>query len=284
MAMAKSAAERKFVEDGLLQDLRLDGRSRYDIRPINLQPSVIPQASGSARVRLGGTDVLVGVKVEIGTPLPDHPACGRMMFSVDVAPTASPSFEGRGADALATQLTHALTQCFGGSASGSGAAFAPKDLGIIPGRTCWVVYVDGLVLAADGSVLDVLAIATKAALADMRVPKVSVVGGTSEEDPLDFEVDEDASAFLQLPMDGVPVVVTLRQCGRHYYVDATSDEEALTHPGMSISVNSKGEVCGMLKTGAGGIDPSAIREIVEVAQRLGKEIHEAVDKNMVIAV
>lgn len=45
----------------------------------------------------------------------------------------------------------------------------------------------------------------------MRVPKVSVVGGTSEEDPLDFEVDEDASAFLQLPMDGVPVVVTLRQ-------------------------------------------------------------------------
>ena len=43
----------------------------------------------------------------------------------------------------------------------AGAAFPPNELGIIPGRTCWVVNVDGLVLAADGSLLDVLAIAAK---------------------------------------------------------------------------------------------------------------------------
>jgi hypothetical protein len=36
-------AERRYVEDGLLHDVRNDGRSRLDFRPIVLQSSLIPQ-------------------------------------------------------------------------------------------------------------------------------------------------------------------------------------------------------------------------------------------------
>jgi hypothetical protein len=52
---------------------------------------------------------------------------------------------------------------------------------------------------------------TQAALADTRVPKVNVVDADGVDQPADFEVDEDPRAAQQLPLDGVPVVVTLRQ-------------------------------------------------------------------------
>lgn len=278
----RSVAERKFVEDGLTQDLRLDGRARLDLRPLHIQPSMIPQASGSARVKMGGTDVIVGVKVEIGIPLASAPTSGRLVFGVDVSATASLAFQGRGGEELSVELTHALTQCFGGSATGAGAAFPPGELGIIPGRTCWVVYVDGLVLSADGAILDVLAIAAKAALADTRVPLVAVTGSnqSGEEDTLDFEVEDDPSKALQLPQQSVPVILTLRQCGKEYYVDATSSEEALMHPGMSVAVNSKGLVCGMLKTGVGGVAPSTLQQMIAHAQTLACTLHTQIDRQI----
>ena len=83
--------------------------------------------------------------------------------------------QGRGGEQWGAELTAALQQCFGGSPSGAGAAFPPSSLGIIPGRTCWVLYVDAVVLAADGAVLDALALATKVC-ADTAAVLPSLVG------------------------------------------------------------------------------------------------------------
>mmetsp|Transcript_34590 Transcript_34590/g.58096 ORF Transcript_34590/g.58096 Transcript_34590/m.58096 type:complete len:290 (+) Transcript_34590:171-1040(+) len=279
MALVLSKAEQQFIYDGIVQNIRVDGRGREDFRAITLEQGVVPQASGSARLRLGGTDVLVGVKVEIGTPLPEHPSCGRTQFSVDVSANASLSFEGRGGEDLAAELTQALEKCFGGSSTGAGAALDPKDLGIIDGRTCWVVNVDGLVLAADGNLLDALAAAAKAALADTRVPKVTIVGGTAAEDVADFEVNEDPNACLPLDMKAVPVIITLRHTNGHYYADANAQEEALQHPGLSVAVNSNGTLCGLLKCGATGLDPSVTREMMEVAQKMALDLHKSLDRN-----
>ena len=58
-----SAAEKEYIEQGVEQDIRNDGRGRLDYRPIEVQLGLIAQASGSARLRLGKTDVVVGVKV-----------------------------------------------------------------------------------------------------------------------------------------------------------------------------------------------------------------------------
>ncbi len=45
-------------------------------------------------------------------------------------------------------------------------------MSIVTGKTCWVLFVDALVLNMDGNVLDALALGIKAALADTRIPKV----------------------------------------------------------------------------------------------------------------
>ena len=52
---------------------RLDGRGLRDTREFKIEQGLIERAEGSARVHLGKTDVLVGVKVETGEPFPDTP-------------------------------------------------------------------------------------------------------------------------------------------------------------------------------------------------------------------
>mmetsp|Transcript_25557 Transcript_25557/g.35262 ORF Transcript_25557/g.35262 Transcript_25557/m.35262 type:complete len:290 (+) Transcript_25557:239-1108(+) len=279
MSVLLSKSEKTFIEDGISQNLRVDGRQREDFRTLRIEKGLIPQASGSSRLRLGGTDVLVGVKVEIGAPAKEHPTWGRMHFTVDVAATVSPSYEGRGSEDIAAELTQVMVHCFGGSTTGAGAAVSAPWLGIIPGRTCWVVNVDALVVAADGNLLDAIAAATKVALADTRIPKVEVIPGLAEEEEPDFEVDEDPEASLVLPMDTVPVIITLRQFGRQYFVDASAQEESLAHPALSVAVNGKGEICALLKGGVSGMDPSILKQMMEVGQSLALQMHQVLDEH-----
>ena len=76
--MSLSPYERDFVLDGVDQDLRVDGRGRLDHRAMILELGTTPQASGSARLRLGDTDVMVAVKADIGTPPKAYPTHGRL--------------------------------------------------------------------------------------------------------------------------------------------------------------------------------------------------------------
>jgi exosome complex component RRP42 len=67
MPLLISPAEREYIINGVDHNIRADGRGRLDYRRIVIETGLISQASGSARCRLGeGTDVLVGVKVELG--------------------------------------------------------------------------------------------------------------------------------------------------------------------------------------------------------------------------
>ena len=51
---------------------------------MELETDVVSNSSGSARVRLANTDVLVGVKAELGEPHPDRPNEGRLEVFVDL--------------------------------------------------------------------------------------------------------------------------------------------------------------------------------------------------------
>jgi len=65
------------------EDFRCDGRNCLDYRPMEVETDVVSHASGSARLRLANTDILVGVKTEIDTPYPERPREGKIEFFVD---------------------------------------------------------------------------------------------------------------------------------------------------------------------------------------------------------
>merc|ERR1712029_1165894 len=109
MSINLSESEKVFVVHGVGEDIRIDGRARRDVRPAtSLETDIVTHASGSAHLRLANTDVLVGVKAELDTPLPETPQQGRIEFFVDCSANATPEFEGRGGQALADSLSTTL--------------------------------------------------------------------------------------------------------------------------------------------------------------------------------
>ncbi|KAA8535453.1 hypothetical protein F0562_030456 [Nyssa sinensis] len=95
---------------------------------------VIPQANGSARVKMGATDVIASVKAELGRPSLSQPDKGKVAIYVDCSPTAAPMFEGRGGEALSTELSAALQRCLLGGKSGAGAGIDLSSLSVVEGK------------------------------------------------------------------------------------------------------------------------------------------------------
>jgi exosome complex component RRP42 len=50
-----SDVEKKFIVDGVADDLRCDGRSARDYRPVSVETGLLPTCSGSARVVVDAT-------------------------------------------------------------------------------------------------------------------------------------------------------------------------------------------------------------------------------------
>ncbi|CAF93061.1 unnamed protein product [Tetraodon nigroviridis] len=61
-----SEAEKVYVLHGIRDDLRVDGRGCEDYRHMEIETDVVSNTDGSAKVTLGHTVVLVGIKTEIG--------------------------------------------------------------------------------------------------------------------------------------------------------------------------------------------------------------------------
>ena len=55
----------------LEQGKRVDGRALDESREISIEINAIPKANGSAKLRLGDTEVLCGVKIQPDKPFPD---------------------------------------------------------------------------------------------------------------------------------------------------------------------------------------------------------------------
>ena len=73
----------------LAKGKRLDDRGLLDYRPLKIEVGVIEKAEGSAKVSLGDTQVIAGVKVEVDRPFPDTPDKGLLIVNAEVLPLAS---------------------------------------------------------------------------------------------------------------------------------------------------------------------------------------------------
>ncbi len=57
---------------------RFDGRGLLDSRDFEVEYDISYKAEGSARVKMGKTEVIVGVKMQLGEPYPDSPDKGTL--------------------------------------------------------------------------------------------------------------------------------------------------------------------------------------------------------------
>lgn len=271
-----SAAEREYTIGGAADGVRADGRTPLERRPVSLETGLLPSASGSARARIGGvTDVLVGVTATIGEPSTHSPDLGDVEFSVECSSLASPDFTGRGADELNAELSMMLTRLYNTEASRP----LQRELCLIPGRKCWVLQIDTLVLDSGGSLCDAAALAVRAALRTALLPAVRVIPGEADEDD-DVEVDEGVLSPLPSASQ-TPVAVTLTLlgdvCDPVHVADATSAETACASMSVTVGVDAAGKACGTVAAGDGGIPLNCLQPLLDDARQLGADAIKAVD-------
>ncbi len=77
----------------LKESKRFDNRKLDEFREITIETGVSENAEGSAKVKIGKTEVLVGVKMDVAEPYPDSPDKGNLMTTAELLPLSSPRFE-----------------------------------------------------------------------------------------------------------------------------------------------------------------------------------------------
>nr|XP_043618656.1 exosome complex component RRP42-like [Erigeron canadensis] len=278
-----SVGEKHFMQGSIAQALRTDGRTSLTYRPITVEAGVIPQANGSARVKMGRTEVIASIKAELGKPRSSAPDKGNVFFLIDCSPTAASEFKRRGGQELSTELSAALRRCLvrGNAVAGSGINLS--SLTIVDGKVCWDLYINGLAINMDGDLLDALGAAIRAAFTNTRIPKVNVVAVASSDEQTVVDVSDEE--FLQFDITEVPVIVTFTKVGRHYIVDATSEEESQMSSDVSVSINRLGLICGVSKRGGWGewLDPSVVFDMISVATNLSEQIMNKLDSDIAAA-
>ena len=89
-----------------------------------------------------------------------------------------------------------------------------KALSIIRGTACWMLHIDGLVLAGGGSALMALAAAVHKALQTAVLPRVSVDARLENATAADIDVDGNPFSTMSLDVCRLPVVISACQA-RH---------------------------------------------------------------------
>jgi len=242
---------------------RLDGREPNDYREIQIESGLIERAEGSARVRLGKTEVLVGTKIEVGEPFSDTPNEGVLTVNAELVPLASPTFEPGPPDENSVELARVVDRGIRES-----KAIALEDLCVEPGKKVFVVFVDVYVLNHDGNLIDASALAALAALMNTKMFNYEFKEGELKIKP----------GYKPLPMRDYPIAVTFAKIGDKLVVDPWLEEEQVMDARLTLTVEKDGKICATQKGGYGYFTPQEILEASKIAQQKAVELRKLVVK------
>ena len=141
---------KEYMESIIDQNKRIDGRKFDEYRKIEVEYGISPKsAEGSARVKIGDTEVLAGIKMELGTPFSDKPDEGSIMVNVELIPMASSLFESGPPSINAIELARVTDRGIRES-----KALDFKKLCVREGEKVWLVFIDIYPINADGNLFD----------------------------------------------------------------------------------------------------------------------------------
>lgn len=222
---------------------RLDGRKPTDYRsPIEVEAGVTKTAEGSARVKIGETEVMVGVKLEVGKPYPDTPDQGTIIVGAELLPMSNPDFELGPPGIQAIELARVVDRGIRES-----KALDFKKLCIEKGEKVWMVVIDICPINDAGNLFDASSLAALAALKNTRYPAF-------DGEKIDYKSKTDKN----LELEKLPIAVTVIKIGNNFIVDPDTEEEKAIDSRLTVSSTEDGMLCALQK---GGDFPLSIDDI-----------------------
>ncbi len=247
--------------ESLSRGKRLDGRNFESYRNFEIEVGIIDKANGSAKVKLGNTEVLAGVKVETGEPFEGLENKGALIMSAEVLPTASSHVEPGPPDEEAIELSRVVDRGVRES-----KMLDLDKLALIPGKIVYTIFVDCSIINSDGNLLDATSYAVVAALLTCNLPI--------------FEVQNDkvvdTGNIMPPPITTIPISVTAVKIGDSVLLDPTMEEEACMDARLTITSESDGNLVAAQKGYTGPFTINQILRSVEIARIKGEEIRSTI--------
>lgn len=238
---------------------RADGRKFEEYRNIEIETGVASKAEGSARVKIGNTQVMVGIKMDVGEPYPDSPDMGVLTTAAELIPLASPDFEAGPPREDAIELARVVDRGVRES-----EVVELEKLCIEEGEKVWIIFIDIHVLDYDGNLFDAASLAALAAIFTTKVPAER------------FELGED----YPLPLKDLPVSCTSVKFNDVVVFDPSLDEEEIAEARLTVATDKKGDIRAMQKGLSGSYNKDEIKKVIKASIDNGKEIRELLYKSI----
>src|ERR671923_702991 len=243
--------------DAISKGRRLDGRNLNEIRSIEIELDIIKKANGSAKVKLGNTEVVAGVKVETGEPFEGLENKGALILSAEVLPTASPYIEPGPPDEETIELARVVDRGIRES-----EMLDLDRLVLVPGKIVYTIFVDCSILNTDGNLLDATSYAVVSALLSCKLPVFEIQDGKVV----------DTGKTQDPPITTIPVSITQVRIGDTIILDPTAEEEACMNARITITTNSNSDYAAIQKGFTGGFTREQIKKAAEMARIKGEQV------------
>jgi exosome complex component RRP42 len=245
----------KLAENGK----RADGRNFDQFRDIEIEIDVVSKAEGSARVKIGNTQVIAGIKMDVGEPYPDSPDSGVMSTAAELIPLASPDFEAGPPRADAIELARVVDRGIRES-----ELIEVDKLCVEPGEKVWIVFIDIHIIDYDGNLFDAASLASLAALMTTKVPAER------------FELGED----YPLPLKDPPISCTSVKYNGVVAMDPSLDEEEIAEVRLTVATDKNGDIRAMQKGLNGSFSVDEIKKVIKASIDNGQKIREQLYKSV----
>jgi len=256
----------EFLKDGK----RFDGRKPNEFRELSIDLNLSNKAEGGAKVKLGNTEVWVGIKMLLGEPYDDSPDKGNMMVTAELTPLSSSKYE-YGPPKFPTIELGRLTD----RAIRESGIIDFDKLCIKKGEKVWTVFIDVYSINDDGNLLDAAVIGALAALKSAKVPVYD-----EKTEKIDYSKKPTKSLILT---DKFPLNFSVHKIGEGILLDPNAEEEA-SSDGRLVLAATQGKpysMCSMQKGNDIALeleDFGAMLDMVEkVYDKLFKEINKKID-------
>tara|TARA_Y100000310_G_C20577354_1_gene761113 strand:+ start:493 stop:1311 length:819 start_codon:yes stop_codon:yes gene_type:complete len=241
----------------LKEGKRNDGRELLAYRELEVETGISINAEGSARVKLGKTEVIVGVKMATQEPYPDHDDEGTLMTGMEFSPMAGSRYESGPPKINSIETARVVDR---GIRESNFIDF--KKLCIEKGKKAWSISVDMYCINDDGDALDACALGALIALKTAKLPVYDKETETVKHGELSDE---------GLPLtDNIPLTMTFHKIKGNIFMDPTRTEEDTTDARVTFSISKPKKDYIINSMQKGEMDSITCDELEEMAEKAGK--------------
>lgn len=242
----------------LEKNIRFDGRKLDEFRKIEVEYDISKSAEGSARVKIGDTEVLAGIKLAVEAPYPDTPDNGNLMVGAELLPLSNPEFElgPPGIDSI--ELSRVVDRGIR-----EANAIDTKKLVIKKGEKVWAVMIDICPINDSGNLFDAAGLAAIAALKNTRFPEY-------KNDVVDYK----KKTSKELPIKKVPIPVTVIKIKDSFLVDPLIEEQKYIDARLTVTTTADNKVCALQKGEDSPLSSEDVEKMIDLALKKAAELRK----------